>query len=265
MLSLSDTHCHLDFQAFDEDIADVLGRARETGVTRMLVPGVDIESSRLAIGIAKDHPEVFASVGVHPNYAHNWSEDAIDQLREMAEEPEVVAIGEIGLDFYRMRAEIDLQERIFREQLALAGELGLPVVIHNREATRSVMNLLTEWHSNLVEFGSDLAERAGVLHSYSEGLGTARIARRLNLLIGITGPVTFKKANELREVVAAIPLDQLLIETDSPYLSPEPHRGRRNEPAHVRFVAEKIAELHGTSLEAVSAQTSDNAKQLFLW
>jgi TatD DNase family protein len=255
----------MEFSDFEADWEAVLTRALEAGVTRILVPGIDLGSSQKAVEIAGANEPVFAAVGVHPNQAGSWNEGTLERLKELAGEPGVAAIGEIGLDFYRDSADIGLQQEVFRLQLELASELGLPVVVHNRDATQAVLKVLSDWHSNLVEFGSELVERAGVLHSYSDSLETANEAGEIGLFIGITGPVTFKKADTLREVVSQLPMERLLVETDSPYLSPEPFRGRRNEPAHVRIVAEKIAELHGTTLESVSEQTSENARRLFLW
>ena len=265
MTAISDTHCHLDFPDFEEDRDAVIERARQAGLERILIPAIDLESSRKVVELARMNESIFAAVGVHPNQADQFGPETIAGLKELAREPKVVAIGEIGLDFYRELVGEDIQAEVFNHQLEMAAELGLPVIIHNREATETVLNLLSEWHSNLVEFESDLVERSGVLHSYNEGLETAQEAREIGLYLGITGPITFKNASTLRETVSEIPLDRLLIETDSPYLSPEPFRGRRNEPAHVRFVAEKIAELHGTSIEVVSDQTSENARKLFLW
>lgn len=264
-MQLSDTHCHLDFQDYSEDLDEVLDRAREAGVARFLLPGIDLASSRQVVAIAAAHADVFAAVGVHPNQLENWSDSTIAQLMDLAQEASVVAIGEIGLDHYRMRSDPEEQAAIFRMQLEMAAELGLPVVVHNREATEPITEMLSEWHSDLVEFGSELANRAGVLHSYSDTSETAATARDLSLSIGITGPITFKNAIELREVVAELPLEQLLIETDSPFLSPEPNRGKRNEPSRVRDVANKIAEVRQTTLEVISEKTSQNAEILFRW
>lgn len=264
-MELSDTHCHLDFKDFSGDLDEVLDRAREAGVARFLLPGIDVISSRQVIAIAEAHEDVFAAVGIHPNQLESWSESTVAELVELAQEACVVAVGEIGLDHYRMRSDPAEQAARFWDQLEMAADLNLPVVVHNRDATGPVIKMLSDWHSDLVEFGSELAERAGVLHSYSDTSETAATAKDLSLSIGITGPVTFKNADGLREVVGKLPLEQLLIETDSPFLSPEPNRGKRNEPARVRDVAIRIAEVRRTTLDVISEKTSENAKRLFRW
>jgi TatD DNase family protein len=262
---LADTHCHLDFSSFDADRDQVLARGREAGVARVLNPGVDLASSRAAVDLAESRSQVYAAVGVHPNEANSWSEDALIHLRQLARSPAVVAIGEIGLDYYRDRAPRELQKRVFQEQLALATELELPVIIHNRQAGADILDILSAWRAGLVAAGAPLAARPGVLHSFSAGLEAALHAIDLNFYIGITGPVTFRNAPDLQQVVAELPLDHLLVETDAPFLAPHPYRGKRNEPAYVRLVAEKIAELHSESFESVSQSTSANAQRLFTW
>lgn len=262
---LADTHCHLDFDTFDEDRDQVLARSREAGVTRILVPGIDTVSSRAAVELAESRSQVCAAVGVHPNEANTWDEDALAHLRGLAQSPAVVAIGEIGLDYYRDRAPRELQKRILQSQLTLATELQLPVVIHNRQATAELLDILSAWSAGLTAAQSSLAERPGVLHSYSDDLQSALRALELNFYIGITGPVTFRNAPDLQNVVAALPLDRLIVETDAPFLAPHPYRGKRNEPAYVRLIADKIAQLHNENFEAVAQTTSQNAQRLFDW
>ena len=269
---LVDTHCHLNFEWFDQDRAAVLQRAWDAGVTRILIPGIEVTSSRQAIALAESHPEIFAAVGVHPNDALAWNETTLDELRHLAKHPRVKAIGEIGLDYYRDRAPRELQRQIFEAQLSLAAEVSLPVVIHtrsaspeDRQATADVLAILREWKAGLEEQGCELRWRPGVLHSFSDDIATAQDAAGQGFYIGITGPVTFRKADELREVVASLPLISLLIETDAPFLTPHPHRGERNEPAFVRFVAEKIAQIHHLTYEAVGQTVSANAARLFQW
>jgi TatD DNase family protein len=262
---LIDTHCHLDFEAFNDDRKEVLSRAFESGVERVLNPGIDLESSRAAVTLADTYPQIFASVGIHPNYAQGWDEQALDELRDLASHPKVVAIGEIGLDYYRDYAPHDLQRSIFRRQLELAAELDLPVVIHNRQATTDVLSILTAWHAEFIGSHSPLQTRPGVLHSFSETGSAAQKALSMDFFMGITGPVTFNNAEELRQTVAQLPLDHLLIETDAPFLTPQPKRGKRNEPAFVRFVAEKISGIHNLPFETVAARTSANADRLFNW
>ena len=263
--SLTDTHCHLDFQLFDEDRNQVVDRAREVGVTHILNPGIDLASSQAALKLAEEYAEVYVAVGVHPNSASTFDQNTLPRLRELASHPKVVAIGEIGLDYYRDRAPREVQQRIFRLQLDLAAELGLPVVIHNRQATADVLKGLTEWQTQLVEAGSALAKRPGVLHSYSDNEENGRRAIKINFYIGITGPVTFRNAPELQQVVASLPVEHLLIETDAPFLAPHPLRGGRNEPALVRLVAEKVAELNSCPVSEIALVTSENAGRLFNW
>jgi TatD DNase family protein len=250
----------------------VVARARTAGLVGILNPGVDQASSRAAVTLAEQYNELYAAVGVHPNDALTWQADTPDEIRALAKHPKVVAIGEIGLDYYRDWTPKDLQRQVFRRQLDIAAELCLPVVIHkrnasveDRQASRDVLHILAEWQKELQSSTPELAEQPGVLHSYSGNLEEALQAIAINFRIGITGPVTFRKAEELRQVVEELPLECLLIETDAPFLAPQPHRGKRNEPAYVRFVAEKIAQLHQLPFGHVADITTANAERLFHW
>jgi TatD DNase family protein len=270
VFSLSDTHCHLDFHAFDEDRQLVLARAREAGVERILNPGIDIETSRKAVELAGEFEEVFAAVGVHPNEALGWQADTLDQLRSLAGHRKVVAIGEIGLDYYRERTPHDLQKTVFRQQLDLARELGLPVVVHTRdastggrEATCDAIDMLAVWIDGFAGETESLRKHPGVLHSFAGGIELAKKAVELNLFIGVTGPITFPKAEETRMLVAELGLEHLLVETDAPFLTPVPYRGQRNEPGYVRFVAKKISEILNLPFDEVLRITSSNADRLF--
>jgi TatD DNase family protein len=265
MLILTDTHCHLDFDRFDDDRDMVIERAAKRGLNRILVPGIDLESSRAAVALAEAHEIVYAAVGVHPNHGSAWTSETRKFLVELADHPKVVAIGEIGLDFYREWTPHSLQRRMFRIQLEIAAEVGLPVVIHNREADDTTIPMLIEWQEALQTSGEELATKPGVLHSYSGNIKSAEPVLNAGYFLGITGPVTFKNALDTQEVARKVPADRLLIETDGPYLTPHPHRGQRNEPSYVYYVAEKIAELRGVSPEQVGMFTSDNAKNLFKW
>ena len=265
MSPLADTHCHLDFRAFDSDRQEVVDGASANGISRILNPGINIDSSHAAVGIADTYPGVFAAVGVHPNDTKSWRLTSLRSITKLAKHPKVRAIGEIGLDYYRDYSPHELQKEIFRAQLDLAAELSLPVVIHNRDADVDMLPILGAWHSELVSSRNPLAERPGVLHSFSGDLESAKRAVSWNFFLGITGPVTFKKADTLREIVREIPVESLLIETDAPFLTPHPHRGKRNEPSHVRFIAGKIAEIKETSIEEVGQSTSENAERLFIW
>ena len=264
-MSLTDTHCHIDFEQFDEDRAAAIARAFDAGMTRMLISGIEPARLPAAIALAEAHEQIYAAVGVHPNSGKSWQAGTLKQLRALAEHPKVVAIGEIGLDYYREWTPHALQNQVFRNQLALAAELELPIIIHNREATADVLPILREWQAQLTDDDSPLAERPGVMHSFSGNIEDAEAALDLNFYLGISGPVTFKNALALQAVAAEVPLDRLLIETDAPYLTPHPYRGQRNEPAYVRLVAEKIAALKGLSLDKVLQATAENAKKLFDW
>ena len=264
-LEFSDTHCHLYFDVYEGDRQQVVERARAAGVVRILAPGIDLETSRAAIELADKYPEIYAAVGIHPNSAGEWNPKMMGELRLLARHPKVVAIGEIGLDYYRERTPRDVQVQVFLEQLALAAEIGLPVVLHNRQASGDLVSILTKWRALLSQAGSMLVDRPGVLHSFTSDLATARMVMHLGFWIGITGPVTFRNAAELQMVVQSLPVERLLIETDSPFLTPHPMRGKRNEPAYVVKIAETLAEFHGHSVDTVAKITTNNANQLFLW
>lgn len=284
---LTDTHCHLDFGKFDSDRPEALNRAWEAGLSRILVPGLDLASSFSTVKLAESHPNLFAAIGVHPTEALNFERSTLEALHQLFMESnglpfareqaparqKIVAIGEIGLDYYWDAAPHDVQQRALKEQLNLAAALGLPVVLHLREAgdapdgdcASDLLNILEEWVNRLQSSHNPLAERPGVLHSFSGNLATATKALQLNFYIGITGPVTYKNAEAKRQLVKALPLDRILIETDAPYLAPVPQRGRRNEPAFVRHIADKIAEIHSINTEEIAAITTANAARLFAW
>jgi TatD DNase family protein len=262
---LVDTHCHLDFNAFNEDRQAVIDRARQAGLARMLIPGVDLASCRAALAIAETYPEVFAAVGVHPTSLSTWDEGTLNELRLLAAHPKVVAIGEIGLDYHWDASPREEQQKTLRVQIELASELGLPVILHCREAFDDSLPLMHSWQAALREAGNPLADRPGVFHSFSGDLSLARQAVEAGFLIGITGPVTFRNAPELQTVVKEAPLSALLVETDAPFLAPQPRRGKRNEPAFVRYVAEKIAAIRGLPVQAIAQITTANANRLFNW
>jgi TatD DNase family protein len=297
-MKLTDTHCHLDFHKFDEDRAAVIERAEKAGLVRILIPALSLDSSLSAVKLAEAHPMLYATVGVQPNESLTWTENTVEELRKLIRphplplsrrergafppsprgggaggEGKIVAIGEIGLDYYWEAAPHDHQQRVFRAQLELAAELGLPVVIHLREkddaaggpCAEDAMRILEGWVAGLGPEQEALRKKPGVLHSFSGSLETAQQAIALNFYIGITGPVTFKNAQRKQEMVAQLPLDHVLIETDAPYLAPHPHRGKRNEPAFVYEIADKIAQLQSRSQEEVASVTTTNADRLFSW
>lgn len=251
---LFDSHTHLDDESFDSDRDEVIHRAREAGVTLMLNPGADLASSLRGVQLAERYEGIYAAVGVHPHDVKDMDETTLETLRSLSQKEKVVAIGEIGLDFYYDYSPRDAQRYWFKRQIQLAREVGLPIIIHERDAHQEVFDILKE-------------ERAGelgcVMHCFSGSVELAKEYVKLGMYISLGGPVTFKNARKPQEVAMAVPLDRLLIETDSPYLTPVPFRGKRNEPARVRLVAEKIAELRGISLEELAKQTTENAKTLF--
>lgn len=253
---LIDSHCHLNFDAFAEDRADVLARARAAGVIALVNPATNLDDSRQIVTMAAEIPELYAAVGVHPNEAGGFADFSLVQLRELAGQPKVVAIGEIGLDYYWDEAPRPVQRRVFEQQLILARDVGRPAIIHQREAAADTMAVLRQWAAE--------PDRPGlVLHSFSGDLAMAVEAVELGFYIGITGPVTFKNTRELPGIVAALPPERLLVETDAPFLSPHPFRGKRNEPARVNLVAERVAELRGVTLAELSRQLTQNTISLF--
>jgi TatD DNase family protein len=262
---LVDTHCHLNFDNFNQDRASVVEKARKNGITRILNPGVDVATSKTALDCAYSFPEVYAAVGVHPNDAISWTQDSLSQIRDLAVEKKVVAIGEIGLDYFRDRATKEQQQSILRQQLDLAAELELPVIIHNRDADGDIREILQEWHNRLMSNGCKLADNPGILHAYSGDLDLANDMVLHKFKIGIAGPITFTKSTMLQSMVVSLSLNAFVIETDAPFLSPHPYRGKRNEPANVRIVAEKIAELKNESLDNVAITSASEADKLFRW
>lgn len=295
---LTDTHCHLNSDKFDGDRDAVIQRALEAGVKRILVPGLDLESSKAVIRLANSYPNIFAAVGFHPTDLDKWNENSITELQALLhkakrlvlgegdsavakerllqnDKNKIVAVGEIGLDYYWVKEpeKQALQRLALKRQLQLAQQANLPVVIHMREendawfgqASVDLVAILTDWQNELQAANHPLAKKPGVLHSFNGNLETAQKAISLNFYIGVTGPITYKNAEEKRRISRQLPLEKLLIETDAPFLTPAPHRGRRNEPSFVRHIADKIAEIHNTTLEQVAKITSDNANRLFGW
>jgi TatD DNase family protein len=263
VIELVDTHAHLDFSEFDGDLNGVLQRATEAGVVRVVTVGFDVDSSRQAVSLAQDHVNVRACVGVHPHEAASAGDRLMDDLRGLAEDSQVVAIGEIGLDYYRDRSPRDVQRRIFEQQLDLAAEMGKPVVVHDREAHHDIMAILREWAGALSSGTGTLRHPLGVVHCFSGDQAMADELFQLGFYVSIAGPVTYSNASQLRDLVRRLPLNRLLVETDCPFLAPHPHRGKRNEPAHVRLVASKVAEVKDVPLEETARVTTENARAVF--
>ncbi|MDH4099449.1 MAG: YchF/TatD family DNA exonuclease [Nitrospirota bacterium] len=251
---LVDTHAHLEMTQFDGDREAVLERARAEGLLYIISVGSDLDGSRGAVQLAREHDFVHASVGIHPHEVKDITEATYDELRELAKDPKVVAWGEIGLDYHYLYSPMEVQQARFREQTRLAREFKLPVIIHDREAHDDTMRILRE---------EKAGENGGILHCFSGDAKMAKDAIEMGFLISIAGPVTFKKSDDYRRVVSEIPIESLLIETDSPYLAPEPLRGKRNEPAYVKYVAETIAKVKGLTVQDVARITTLNAMTLF--
>ena len=263
--TLVDSHCHLDMEQFDADRAAVLERAQANGVNRIVNPGIDLVHCRQAIELADKHPQVYAAVGIHPNSSADFSEQTLIQLRKMVDHPKVVAIGEIGLDYHWDTVSRQQQARAFRAQLELAAALGLPVIIHNREASTALVKILQEWAASAHTRNSPLAEKPfwGVLHAFSGDAALAQAAHGWNFALGLGGPITFRNARALHELAPRLDLDRLMLETDAPWLTPHPFRGKRNEPANVALVAERLAELLAMSEEEIAARTTAVAFKIF--
>ncbi|MFC2088792.1 TatD family hydrolase [Calditrichota bacterium] len=248
-----DTHSHLDYNSFDEDRESVIQRAIKNKVDMVITIGTDVKSSEMSVKLADKFATVYAAVGIHPNDCTEASEKSLQRIEELSSSSKVIAIGEIGLDYYRDFAPKDRQIKFFREQLQIAGKVKLPVIIHNREAHEDLYDILID------EKASDLN---GVLHSFDGDSNFLDSMLSLNFYISLTGVVTFKNSN-YDEIIERVPLDNLLLETDSPFLAPMPFRGKRNEPAYVKYIAEKIAQVKDISVEELAQITSDNAKNLF--
>ncbi|MCE7989698.1 MAG: TatD family deoxyribonuclease [Caldilinea sp. CFX5] len=262
---LVDSHCHLDVEQFDADRAAVVERARSAGLRLIVNPGIDLQHCRQAIALSEQYPEVYAAVGIHPNSSADFSAATLAEVRRLAQHPKVVAIGEIGLDYYWQQAPAAQQAYAFRAQLELAAELGLPVIIHNRDATEDTVAMLDAWVNANSTRQSPLAPRPfwGVLHAFGGDRALAQQAFDWHFAVGLGGPITFRNAQRLQEVVAQLPLDHCMIETDAPYLTPHPYRGKRNEPAHVALVCEQIAHLQGQSRITVAQATTAVAYRFF--
>ena len=249
-----DSHAHYDNERFDADREKILAQAFQSGVTHIVNPGCDLPSSRKAIAMAEAHAGLFAAVGFHPHEASAYSEGDAQTLLSLARHPKVVAIGEIGLDYHYDFSPRDVQKQVLRAQIELARQVGKPVILHDREAHGDVVALVRE---------EKAGEVGGVFHCWSGSRETAELVLRMGFHIGVGGSVTFKNAHRLQEVVRHIPIDRLLIETDCPYMTPEPFRGRRNWSGLMVHVLEKLSELRGETVAELEARTTDNAIRLF--
>lgn len=249
-----DSHSHIDDKRFNNDIDDVINRAKEAGLKYIMNPGADLETSLNAVKMAQKYDMVYAAVGVHPHDAKDMDDMTLTMIKGLAKKDKVMAIGEIGLDYYYDNSPRDIQKKWFREQIRLAKEVRLPIIIHDRDANQDVMNILKE---------EDAFDNGVLMHCYSGSAELAKQYIKLGAYISIAGPLTFKNNVKTKEVVDAIPLERLLVETDAPYLTPHPFRGKRNEPSYVKYVVDKIAEIKGLTFDEVANATTENAKRYF--
>jgi TatD DNase family protein len=252
---LIDTHAHLDDRRFNRDRDRVIERAKKEGITTIIHIGFDKESSLNACSMAEKYEDIYAAVGVHPHDAKDASDDVLELIYNLAKtKKKVVAVGEIGLDYYRDLSPRDVQKRVFSHQIALAKELDLPIVVHDRDAHGDVLKILKEERAGRV---------GGILHCFSGSREMAEECIKMGFYISFAGPITYSNARRLVEVARYVPLDRFLVETDCPYLTPEPYRGKRNEPAYVKLVAQKAAEIKGITFEELAKITTANAKEVF--
>jgi TatD DNase family protein len=249
---LIDSHAHLDMEEFDSDREQVLKRAQQASITHIVTIGVDLLSSRKALALSEKHPFIFASVGCHPHNAEACDHEMLEALKRLTFHSRVVAWGEIGLDFFRNYAPQAKQKEIFRQQLEMALQVDLPVIIHDRDAHPDVLGILNVTKNN-----------RGVIHCFSGDIKLAMAFIEMGFFISIPGTVTYKKAKQVQDVATRIPLEALLIETDAPYLAPHPKRGGRNEPLFMTYTAKKIAQLRGLDLQTLAHQTYENTRKLF--
>tara|TARA_B100000214_G_scaffold258928_1_gene191058 strand:- start:1368 stop:2123 length:756 start_codon:yes stop_codon:yes gene_type:complete len=248
---LTDTHCHLFYDELKNNLKEVLQRANELGVTRFICVATNLNDSKESYQLSKEYNNIYASAGIHPHDAKNAPNDFIEVIYKLMENDSMVAVGEMGLDYFRSISKPSVQKIIFREQMKIAMELHKPVIFHNRDADQDVIEIL-----------NDFPSVCGVAHCFSSTMDTAEKFLELGYYISFSGNLTFKNSH-LPQIAKSIPLDRILVETDSPYLSPVPFRGETNEPGRTRFVAEKLSSIHGVSLEEIAEITSANATQLF--
>ena len=248
-----DTHAHYGSERYDNDRDELIASMPEKGVKLIINPGCTLESSLGAVALAEKFPHVYAAVGVHPSDCHTWSEEVQDRLRELAGHPKVKAIGEVGLDYYwQDNAPADLQKHVFIRQLELARETKLPVIVHNRDAHKDTLDIVRQFK-----------DVPGVYHCYAGSIEDAKVLVKMGWMLSFTGVITFKNARKALDVIRWLPMEHIMIETDSPYLTPEPNRGKRNDSGYVHLVSEKIAEIKGIPPEEVARITFENGKRFF--
>lgn len=253
-MMLFDTHAHLNAEQFDTDLEEVIDRAKAEKVERIVVVGFDKPTITRAMELIEEYDFIYAAIGWHPVDAIDMTEEDLTWIKELSSHEKVVSIGEMGLDYHWDKSPKDIQKEVFRKQIALAKEVNLPIIIHNRDATEDVVTILKE---------EGAEEVGGIMHCFTGSAEVARQCMDMNFYISFGGPVTFKNAKKPKEVAKEIPNDRLLIETDCPFLTPHPFRGKRNEPSYVKYVAEQLAELKGLTYEEIASITTENAKRLF--
>lgn len=259
-LSLVDTHAHLDMKDFDKDREEVIVRALNAGIRTIITVGTSVESSKKAIGLAEEYPQILAAVGIHPHDTTSAKKADIDILAKMAKHPKVVAIGETGLDFYRNHAPREKQIEVLKWQLDLAVQIKLPIIIHCRQAEKDMLSLLTDW---TLSNKSQPEQRRGVIHCFSGDSNVARQYLDMGFYLSLAGYIGYPASRNAQSVIRSIPSNRLLVETDCPFLPPQVYRGKRNEPAYVAITAEVLANIRGVSLETVARETTQNALRLF--
>lgn len=253
MKQMIDSHAHLDEERFDEDREELIKSLKENAISYVINPSSDMETSRRVVELSNKYDNIFAAVGIHPHDAEGFKEEDLDELRELSKDERVVAIGEIGLDYYYDNSPREIQKEVFRKQLQLSHELDLPVIIHTRDAMGDTYDILKEFEGHV----------RGVMHCYTGSIEMAEKFMKLGFYISIAGPVTFKNAVNVREMAKQIPLERLLIETDSPYLAPVPNRGKRNDPTNVRYVADMLANLKEIQIDKIIEHSRENTVELF--
>ena len=251
---LIDTHVHLNADQYDDDLQEVIDRALSEGIDRMFVVGFDTKTIERTMKLIDQYDFIYGIIGWHPVDAIDCTDERLEWIESLSKHPKIMGIGEMGLDYHWDKSPKDVQQDLFRKQIALAKRVNLPIIIHNREATQDCVDILKE---------ENASEVGGIMHSFSGSNEIADEILKMNFYVSLGGPVTFKNAKQPKEVAKHVPLDRLLVETDAPFLSPHPYRGKRNEPARVKLVAEQIAELRGLTYEEVCEATTENAERLF--
>ncbi|MFH0702624.1 MAG: TatD family hydrolase [bacterium] len=251
---LIDTHAHLDFENYQENLEQILDNAKHAKVEKIIIPGLTIKDLNKIIKLIEKYDNLYGAVALHPSEAKEWDTNSYNQLKEYAKHPKITAIGETGLDYYWDKSFVDLQKYVFKEHIRLAKELKLPLIIHDREAHEDILTILKETKAE---------EAGGVMHCFSGDAEFAKECVKIGFYIALGGPITFKNAKNPKEVVKNIPLERLLLETDSPFLSPHPYRGKENDPSKIKIIAEAVAQLKNISYKEVAEVTSCNAEILF--